>query len=198
MSTTTVASSGFKAFMKYLKVSSLFLLFLIVFLNSIVKSVEQKSALPILEDLGNNLLLSTKSLTENSNEIIATGNVYDFSSWRNSLDSIVLLSEFLFAAFVCYTWIKVFGSIWNMTPFSFKGNVFAETFLGFMTFYVIQVISLLAYAGLSDQLTVRGDVAIILLTPIKAIFLFFKAIGVILFPVSSKVDKYLDLNKTIS
>lgn len=194
MSTTLVAASGgFKLFIKYVKVSSIFLLLFIVLINSIVKSIEKKSPLPFFEDVGNKLVLSTKNLVDQSNIIIAAKSIYDFSSFKNTINTITLISDFILAGFMSYTWITVLGKLWNATPFSFKGNTFALFFFGGLTFYIVQVIFMLAAAWYVGEIASKGAIAHIFLIPFQAIILAIKATSLILIPVSKKVDTILQI-----
>ncbi len=187
-------SGGLRAVFKYVKMTSFFLLFTVIFINAIVLSVQQRSPYPILEDVGNKLVLVTQNLAIQSTKILETQKIYDFSSIKNTWKTLLSLSEYIVALWLCYAWIKVFGWLWNKTPFSFEGNAFASITLGTISFYVLQIIALLIAGTVTGTIHTSRDITVIALIPLQAVVLAFKAIGVILFPASNKLDSLLDIS----
>jgi hypothetical protein len=195
---TSSATGGFKLFIKYVKISSFFLLFFIVFFNAVIQSIESRSPMPFIEDVGNKLILSSRNLAIQSEEVIS--NSYSFDSWKNGYNSIILLSNFLLAVWIILAWIRVFSYILAKTPLSFEDYSFAKYLFGFIAFYIVQVISLLSYAGLTSQLKTREDVVYFVLLPLTSVYLFFKACLKLLNPLSKTLDVKLlssDVNLSI-
>jgi len=191
-------SGGLSLFLKYVKYSSYFILFFIVFFSAVVQSIEQKSPMPFIEEVGNKLILSSRNLAVQSEEVMKTS--YSFKGWKKGYDSIVSLSNFILAAWIFLAWIRLFTFVLSKSPLSFEYYPFAKYLLGFIAFYVVQVIALLAYGGLTSQLKSREDIVYFVVLPFTAIFLFWKACLHLLSPLSQELDKKLlsnDLNLSI-
>lgn len=188
---TPAAKTGVFVLWKYIKYTSMFLLFLALFLGSIIESVQTRSLEPMLYDLGGTLLLSTNELASTSQDIISTGNIYDFSNgvWHGIWNLLTLAAEFIAAAWIVYVWIKMFAWIVAQTPFSFPGNNFTNYSFGTLIYMVLQMLAITVLAAAFGKIGSITDAIGYMTVPWKALILFFKAIFVFFVPASEYIDK---------
>ncbi|MEK6883069.1 MAG: hypothetical protein AABY22_25820, partial [Nanoarchaeota archaeon] len=117
---------GLKSIFKILKLGSLFLIFGIVFAKAILQSYHDKSAEPIIKEIGSKIALATKDLATQSQLIIDKGTIYSEGAWY----IITTYAGLIFALIAVISWIRVFSWIWARSPYSFPGNAFENATVG--------------------------------------------------------------------
>lgn len=148
--------------------------------------------------LGNEFLLSTKNLADESQKIIDNKTAYDFSGGflkglgRAFLQYSVLLS----AIGAVFIWLKIFAWFASKTPLSYSDNFFINYTVAFFLFYIFQLVTLLVNAGIAHELDgIIGDnsLAYYAFLPIQCFWLFIQALPYIFAPVGEAATRVVDL-----
>ena len=183
----TVQTAGgltLKGIFKFLKFGSLFIIFGIVFAKAAIDSYSQKSFVPIIREIGGKLTLATKELADQSTAIIESGNIYVNSLWN----IITTYAELIFAVLAIYAWIKLFAWLWARTPYSWPGNSFENTTIGVIVFAVFQVLFIVVVKAFAGEIHDWNDAGRAIAIPFIAFFLLFKAIVILINPVSKQIE----------
>lgn len=182
---------------KYLKISIFFILLFLSLLNSGVNSYKEKSIMPFVNDIGGKLFLSTKTLAVESKNIINNDNLYDFSKGKikGFVYLIINLSKFIFPLLIIYLYLKFFSFLYSNINQTSK---LAQMTFAILTFYIIQIIFILSVDAIAGNIHSAKDAANDLIIPLKAIMLFFRAVFVIILPMSNRVNTFLKIPENIT
>lgn len=184
----SAASGSFKAWWKFFGVTLIVVVFTIIFLNAISESIKTQSFEPIVNEIGNRVVLASKNLQTESQLIIDRGGLGDFSGgfFSGMWDLLVRAANIFGAACLFWAWITILAKIFDASPYSL--NTFSTWSLAFIAFYVLQVLFLLVFASLNGTVTgiSTGDYSIghIFYIPILSVITFVKALPFILSPLA--------------
>jgi hypothetical protein len=138
-------------FLSNFRVSLLSIVFVIILIQSVIISVEQKSIEPAIEELGNRFILVTETIDELSLEIIENKGSFDkedgvFKSFLNFFKSIWVLLESLV---IMYFWISILAKVSLKGILQDDSKTAASYTLGTIAFFVFQIIAIQAYTDKS-------------------------------------------------
>jgi len=137
--------------------------------NAILISVEEKSVISGVSDIGNKLIYSTQQLSESSNEIYDKGFVVDSS---DGFLKIIMTYWNVISSFLgVLLWIRIFAWIINGT-LHLPG--FFNYFIGTGLFVLLQIVVLLIF--------VEGNRFEIAMTPIMSLWHFIRILPIIAKP----------------
>lgn len=185
----TTSGLGLKSAFKILKMGSLFIIFGIVFAKACIESYQAKSFEPLIREIGGKIALATKDLAEQSQLIIDKGDVYIGSIWS----VITIYAGLIFAVIAVISWIRIFAWLWGRSPYSFPGNAFENATIGIACFIVLQVVFIIAIGAFEGDIKAWSDIGKAFAIPVISFFLLFKAIIILINPVSSRIESYTNL-----
>lgn len=184
------ASKGiFRSVWFVAKIGSLFLFFMFVFWASIIASFQQHTPEPFLREVGRHIFLSTQELADQSLAVVQKGDIYDFTGgiWEGSLQVIEVFSNLILAIILVVSWIRVFAWLYAKSPFSFPGNDFANYFMAILIFLIFQVFAGLTYGAIAGGIHTFSDAVFVAEEPFRAFALLFKAIAIMISPISERL-----------
>lgn len=178
---TTIGSGGIKAGMGIfakLKYAFLIILFSVIFINSIILSIEERSIEPFIKEMGNRFILVTNNLAIESQKIIDNGNIYvDTGNFLKDIwVSFSLLSGILSSLYIIFIWFLLITFIARHL-ISYEPYVTYIIFL--LVFFGLQIIFIKIYEDLP------------ITTPFLSIYTFFKSIPYIIKPIVNLFNKTL-------
>ena len=190
--------STFVFLRKFAFFSLLFVVFLIIFSNAIIMSVEQKSFEPLLNELGGRFFLASQSLETASLDAIERGGIYDPAGpWYGDVWEFVSnLSELIFAVMVIWMWLRVLMWIVKKTPLSDESRWFTNFTLALLTFIVLEAAFILIKAAVAGEITDYRHALYLVSLPVRSFYSFFLALKFIFSPFASAIgDKMQPTNK---
>lgn len=169
----------------------MFIVFMIIFANAIVQSVQQRSFQPIVDDLGFRWLQTTFALEEESQTIIDQGGVYEANSgfFGSSGQAFFSISGTLGPILIIYVWIRVLMYIAARSPLSGDISQWGNHLAIAVTFFFFLQILILLLFGHGGQSFV---------IPFRAFWTFFKAIPFILSPMSAIAERFIGEGSNIT
>lgn len=187
---------------KLLFIFSISTIIFIVLVNAIVDSIEAKSYIPFIEDLGGKLLYNSVELERSSQQIIDRGGIFDFNNglFKGLWATLLQISDILGVIIIIYYYIKFFTWIIDSTALLPKAVSILIAISGYMLLQIMFVLLLIAnvipnYFNLELSDNNLSNVFI----PFRAFYTFFKTFPVFLSPIADRItDTNINLNKTIN
>lgn len=184
----TSVGSKFLLIRKIFTFSLISFFLFVIFVNAITESVQQRSVVPLITDIGGRFLLASQNLEDSSMQIIEQGYVWirEGGYWRGLWQSILSLSDFISNAVIIWLWIKLLAFLISISWISDRSRAFVNYSLGILIFIVLQIMFIIINAAVTGTITgfVGGDnsVVYLIMLPFKSIYTFFKAFLLIFTP----------------
>ena len=175
--------SGLFKLRKLLSFSLLGIFLVIILINSIVISVENKSIEPAIKDLGNRFIYSTEKINDISVQIIEQGGLTlpDNGFFSNTWLFLTTFSELFTQCYILYLWIKIFSWVCLRFVLWDDSKTTTASLISILFVYFIQAL-LLAKKGGS------------MMMPIEAIINLIKSIPYIIQPAKDIADNFVGDN----
>lgn len=169
---------------RFFSFTILFVIFLIIFTNAIVESVQQRSFQPMIDDVAFRWVQTTFALQEESQIIIDQGGVYEPNQgfFRSAWQTFSSLSGVLGPIFIIYIWIKIL--MWGAAHSPLSGDIsqwWNHVAIAVSFFFIFQVIFLLLFG--------HGIQAFAI--PFIAFWTFLKAIPFIISPIANVAERFV-------
>jgi hypothetical protein len=164
-----------------------FLIVILVFANAVVQSFSLHSFQPLVDDVFAKFVVVTNDLSEKSLAIIEHQGLYDPSD--GMLKGIALyvwhLFELISALALMLLWLR--GLVWiiEKLPGTFSGNTFVNYAFAIFIFIIGQVIFVLIYSAVNQEIHSASDAFDVAAIPIQAFSNFAHAIPYVLKPVEN-------------
>jgi len=171
------ARLGLKGFGLIARVSFLFILFLIIIINSVIISIEAGSIEPGLKDLGQRFMAPTQKLGEESRDIISRQGIYDEDEpfLKSIWQFILKISSLTSSIVIILLWLKALVFVFLIVGMDTSKRPFA--YLLAILFFILVQVPLSMMQGGSWM------------TPISAFIDFIRAIQYIVKPIVKIGDK---------
>ena len=164
-----------------------FLVFIIIFLSAIYESIDKRSVMPLVNKLGNNFLLTSKNLNNASLDVLS-GNV-SFNTKDGLLHFLGTFSQIFMSFYMMYIWIKILMWICAHSFLSNNSNSFINFALSMFFFICLEIIALLIFGAINDEIHSLSDAANLLALPFMCFYNLFLAVKQIVMPASEIIDK---------
>lgn len=180
--------TSFKTYLKVFGITLLFIIFIVIFIDSIIQSFKEHSIRPFLTEVGNRIILASQSLQTESRAIITSGGIYQFDEGvvKGGWNTFNQLSKWIGALMLVLAWIRVLAFFVSKTPYEL--NAFNRYSLAIILFYVIQVIASIGTASITGNVTgfAGGDESLThyFLLPITSVIVFFQSLPYIFDPLT--------------
>jgi len=190
MEVISIAEVGF-GWKKALKFILFFILFTALLISPISVYIKTHDIGAATYDLGKVIMLSTQKLAEESNIIIKDGGVIDFSKGFIIGISQIFMKYFalLSALGMTFLWFKIFTYPFTRNSISLSATL-GGYFLGFMIFYMFQIVFILGNAGINHEITgIIGEnsVSYYISLPVIALISFIKVLPLLIKPIIQNV-----------
>jgi len=148
-----IAQQSGMGFFKVLSYSFLGIYIFLLLVNTMYIAVDQHSIMPVLKNLGDTFLLSTQHISDISKEIIANNGGYNPTDdfWTGIWNYIVMYGKLYVYLYTILCWFKILIWIFGHSPLSDTSQAFKNFGYSFATFYLLQAVLLLAYAGVNKD-----------------------------------------------
>jgi hypothetical protein len=163
------------------------IIFIIVFLSAIYQSIDEHSFMPFVNKLGDSFLLTSKNLNEASLDVI-NGNV-SFNTGSGILEFLSIFSRISLAFYMMYIWIKFLMWICAHSFLSNNSNSFINFSLSMFFFICIEIIALLIFGAINNEIHTLSDATDLLMLPFTCFKNLFFAVKQIVMPASQIIDK---------
>ena len=160
-STTQIAGRSLFGTLGYIFKWSLLTIFIIFILgNAISIAVKERDITPAIKDIGSRLFLITKTINDQSLEIIERGGIYQATPkfWGGVWNMIADLGSLLSSIYIAWVWIKVMARLLVIFPIMDDSKTTTGYLLGIFIFFGLQIVLVL----------LTGNDSI--MTPINAVY----------------------------
>jgi len=167
----------------------LFLTFLIIFMNAIIQSVNERSAEPLLTELGSRFFFASQALEIASQDVIDHQGMYDPEGpwYGDTWEWITNFSELIFAVLVIWTWMRVFMWIYKKSPISDESRWFVNFLLALGSFIILESMAIIIRAAVAGTIIDYKHAMYLASLPVQSFWTFFKCLPYVFGPIAESV-----------
>jgi hypothetical protein len=191
-------NTAIKSF-SFVRIFSILVIIIALLSNVILNMYNHEPFSKSVLEVGESFFLSTLKLSQESKKIIDNQGIIDLKTTftYNSLNVLRIYSSLFTSIILIFFWIKIFAWLVSRSFISDTGSSFRNYFMAIIIFYMFQIVFILSYAGLNNNiqgLTGENSVSYYLSVPILCFKDLLFAMRYIIKPIAEYSSK---LNSTI-